>query len=43
VLDWESEMQAYPSTVMYRDKVYLLYNGNNYGEHGFGYAQLEHW
>lgn len=40
---WESEMQAYPSTVMYKDKVYLLYNGNNYGEDGFGYAELERW
>ena len=40
---WDSEMQAYPCTVMYRDKVYLLYNGNNYGEDGFGYAVLEHW
>jgi predicted GH43/DUF377 family glycosyl hydrolase len=43
VQDWESEMQAYPATVMYRDKCYLLYNGNNYGEDGFGYAVLDHW
>ena len=40
---WDSQMQAYPSIVMYKDKVYLFYNGNNYGEEGFGYAELEHW
>jgi predicted GH43/DUF377 family glycosyl hydrolase len=38
---WDSEMQAYPSVVMFRDKVYMFYNGNNYGEDGFGYAELE--
>jgi predicted GH43/DUF377 family glycosyl hydrolase len=38
---WDSEMQAYPSVVMFRDKVYLFYNGNNYGEDGFGYAELD--
>jgi predicted GH43/DUF377 family glycosyl hydrolase len=37
---WDSEMQAYPSVVTYRDKIYLFYNGNNYGEDGFGYAEL---
>jgi predicted GH43/DUF377 family glycosyl hydrolase len=40
---WDSEMQAYPSVVMFRDKVYMFYNGNNYGEDGFGYAELDHW
>lgn len=40
---WDSEMQAYPSVVMFRDKVYMFYNGNNYGEDGFGYAELNHW
>jgi predicted GH43/DUF377 family glycosyl hydrolase len=40
---WDSEMQAYPAVVRYQDKVYLFYNGNNYGEDGFGYAVLEHW
>jgi hypothetical protein len=38
---WDSEMQAYPSLIMHRDRVYLFYNGNNYGEEGFGYAELE--
>jgi len=40
---WDSQMQAYPSVVRYKDKVYLFYNGNNYGEDGFGYAELAHW
>jgi predicted GH43/DUF377 family glycosyl hydrolase len=40
---WDSQMQAYPSVIMFKDKVYLFYNGNNYGEEGFGYAELEHW
>jgi hypothetical protein len=40
---WDSEMQAYPAVVSYKDKTYLFYNGNNYGRAGFGYALLEHW
>lgn len=40
---WDSEMQAYPSVVRYKDSTYLFYNGNNYGEEGFGYATLEEW
>lgn len=40
---WDSGMQAYPSVVAYGDRVYLFYNGNDYGREGFGYAVLEHW
>lgn len=40
---WDAEMQCYPSVVRHKDKVYLFYNGNNYGRDGFGYAILEHW
>ena len=40
---WDSEMQAYPAVIRYKDKTYLFYNGNNYGEEGFGYAVLEEW
>jgi hypothetical protein len=40
---WDSEMQAYPAVISYKDKTYLFYNGNNYGRDGFGYALLEHW
>jgi hypothetical protein len=38
---WDSGMQAYPSLIEHRDRVYLFYNGNNYGEEGFGYAELD--
>ena len=38
---WDSEMMAYPSVIKYQDKTYLLYNGNNYGKAGFGYAILQ--
>lgn len=40
---WDAEMQAYPAVIRHGDKVYLFYNGNNYGEEGFGYAVLEEW
>jgi len=40
---WDSEMQCYPSVVSAGERTYLFYNGNNYGEDGFGYAELEHW
>lgn len=40
---WDSQMLAYACVVRHRDKVYMFYNGNNYGETGFGYAELEHW
>lgn len=40
---WDSAMQAYPAVLRYKDKTYLFYNGNNYGEDGFGYAVLEEW
>ena len=40
---WDSEMIAYSSVVRHKDKIYLFYNGNNLGESGFGYAELEQW
>lgn len=40
---WDSQMIAYSSLVRHKDKVYLFYNGNNLGESGFGYAELEQW
>lgn len=40
---WDSAMQAYPSVVVYNDTAYLFYNGNNYGDEGFGLAVLESW
>lgn len=38
---WDSEMQCYPHLFECDDKVYLLYNGNAFGRHGFGLAVLE--
>lgn len=38
---WESEMQEYCSIYRFRDKWYMVYNGNMFGESGFGYAVLD--
>jgi predicted GH43/DUF377 family glycosyl hydrolase len=37
---WDSKMQCYPHIFNCDDKVYLLYNGNEFGKHGFGIAEL---
>lgn len=38
---WDSDMQCYPHLFECDDKVYLLYNGNEFGRRGFGLAVLE--
>ena len=38
---WDSEMQCYPHIFKCDNKVYLLYNGNEFGRYGFGLAVLE--
>lgn len=38
---WDSEMICYSSVVSVDNKDYLFYNGNNNGETGFGYAELD--
>lgn len=38
---WDSEMTAYPCVQKTRFGTYMFYNGNNYGETGFGVAILE--
>jgi hypothetical protein len=38
---WDSEMICYPNVFKFRDKWHMLYNGNGYGETGFGLAILE--
>jgi predicted GH43/DUF377 family glycosyl hydrolase len=38
--DWDSDMMCYPHIFEVENKVYLLYNGNNFGKHGFGLAVL---
>lgn len=37
---WDSQALCYSAVISYGDKKYLFYNGNNYGETGFGYAEL---
>lgn len=39
--DWDSEMVCFPSIIDFKGKRYLFYNGNNYGQTGFGVAQLK--
>jgi hypothetical protein len=37
---WDSEMMCYPHLFQAGGKVYLLYNGNEFGKYGFGLAEL---
>ena len=37
---WDSEMIQYPYVFNHKDKKYMLYNGNGYGENGAGLAIL---
>ncbi len=38
--EWDSDMQCYPHVFECDGTVYLLYNGNEFGRHGFGLAEL---
>lgn len=38
---WDAEMQCYPHAFEHDGKIYLLYNGNEFGKHGFGLARLD--
>jgi hypothetical protein len=38
---WDAQMQCYPHVFAVDGKVYLLYNGNEFGRSGFGLAVLE--
>ncbi len=38
---WDSDMLCYPHVFNCDNKIYLLYNGNEFGRYGFGLAQLE--
>jgi len=38
---WDSEMMCYPYLFKNENKSWLFYNGNYFGETGFGYAELE--
>ncbi len=39
--EWDSKMLCYPHLFEFNEKIYLLYNGNDFGKHGFGLAELE--
>jgi beta-1,4-mannooligosaccharide phosphorylase len=38
---WDSEMVCYPFVFSHNGQIYMLYNGNGYGQTGFGLAVLE--
>lgn len=38
---WDSDMQCYPHVFECDEKVFMLYNGNEFGRQGFGLAELE--
>ena len=38
--DWDSDMQCYPHIFECDEKIYILYNGNEFGRYGFGLAEL---
>lgn len=40
--DWDGNMQCYPHVFSCDGKVYLLYNGDEFGRYGFGLAELEY-
>ncbi len=37
--DWDSKMIAYPFVTKVKGSLYLFYNGNGFGQSGFGYAK----
>ncbi len=39
--DWDSDMQCYPHLFVNQGRIYLLYNGNQFGRYGFGLAVME--
>jgi hypothetical protein len=39
--EWDSDMMCYPHIFIFQEKLYLLYNGNEFGRFGFGLAVLE--
>jgi hypothetical protein len=36
---WDADMMCYPNFFTCENKIYLLYNGNEFGRHGFGLAE----
>ena len=38
---WDSEEMCYPHIFKHKNKIYLIYAGNNYGDSGIGIAEME--
>lgn len=38
---WDAQMQCYPHVFQCDNKTFMLYNGNEFGRHGFGLAVLD--
>jgi hypothetical protein len=38
---WDGQMVAYPHILQHNGQTYMLYNGNNFGQEGFGLAMKE--
>ena len=38
---WDSQMMAYPHVIEHEGKLLMFYNGNGFGQHGFGYAERD--
>ncbi len=38
--DWDAAMQAYPCVVPHRAELFAFYNGNGFGQTGFGFARV---
>jgi len=39
--NWDADMLCYPNVFQCGDKIYMVYNGNEFGKYGFGLAVLE--
>lgn len=37
---WDSQMQCYPNVFACDERIFMLYNGNEFGRYGFGLAEL---
>lgn len=37
---WEINMQCYPEVFKFKDRYYMLYNGNGFGQSGFGICEI---
>ncbi len=37
-MGWDSEMLCYASVIRHKDKLFMFYNGNDFGKTGIGYA-----